>query len=267
MQSIKRAFRQISALLLAIFVVGCATGPESRTLDTAGVDPTRYNNDLYDCKLFASNYGWEQGIEKSGNMMGGALLGGAVAVATGGIFSKHTADAMVIGAAAGGVVNMANASANSKSEPIVGESAKSLVTDCMRDKGYRVVQGTAPLNPSGGNLPTYLGTAPGLAQNQSPQIAVAAPPPLSFTPVQAAPGIAAPPVSAPLASSTVSGPTPTQRYKAQAERLAKQRSCALPVTALQTAKAATVETYTTSCSNGSALLVQCERGMCKGLRP
>jgi hypothetical protein len=163
------------------------------------------------------------------------------------------------------VVNMSNASANKK-EPIVGESAKFLVTDCMRDKGYRVVLGTAPLGSNGGNLPTYLGTASGLAQNQSPL--PAAPPPVQSSSVQPAatssPVIAAPPVVVTPAVSQA-GPAPTQRYKVQAERLAKQRACVVPVTALQAAKAATFETYTTTCSNGGALAIHCERGKCKVL--
>jgi hypothetical protein len=267
MQSIPRVFGPLSSLLLALFAAGCAMTPESRTLDTAGVDPARYNSDLYQCKLFASNYGWEQGIEKSGNVLGGGLIGGAIAVATGGVFSPNLADAMVVGSMVGAVVNIANAANDkvTKKEPIVGESAKFLVTDCMRDKGYRVVLGTTPLNANGGNLPTYLVTASGLAQNQSPRLGV--PPPLQSSPVQPAatssPVVAAPRASPPADSQA--GPAPTQRYRLQAERLATQRACVVPVTALQAAKGATFETYTTTCSNGGALAIHCERGKCKVL--
>lgn len=278
MQSNTRFFGPVPALLLAILVTGCAMTPESRTLDTAGVDPTRYNTDLYDCKIFASKYGWEQGVEKSGNVLGGSLIGGALAVVTGGVFSPNLADAMVVGSMVGALVNVANAANDSanKKEPIVGESVKFLVTDCMRDKGYRVVVGTAPLNSNGGNLPTYLGTASGLAQNQSPQLA--APPPAQSSPMQSSPVqpaatsspvIAAPPASTPVDSqasqASPASPAPAQRFRVQAERLAKQRACVVPVTALQAAKAATFETYTTTCSNGGALAIHCERGKCKVL--
>lgn len=131
-----------------------------------------------------------------------------------------------------------------------------------------MVQGVAPLNPTGGNLPTYLGTAPGIVQNQLPGLATSQPvqyvqPVQPATSSQPSPAIAAP-VSGPSASINI-GPAPVQRYKAQAERLAKQRSCTVPVNVLPPAKAAVFENYTTTCSNASALAIHCEKGMCKVL--
>ena len=111
----------IVAFAGAALLGGCSSHP-GPIIDTKGMSMAHYEADLADCEGYSDEVRIEYGVAK------GAAAGGAVGAATGAIVGD-TADYTGVGAVAGAA----------KSAQI-GEREKSrVVKNCMRGRGYRVL--------------------------------------------------------------------------------------------------------------------------------
>jgi outer membrane lipoprotein SlyB len=118
-----RAWRnqRLLYLLLPLVLAACSStsGP---IIDTKGVNMANYEADLADCKGYSEQVHIEQGVAK------GAVAGGAVGAATGAV----TGD---VGKGAG-----VGAIAGAAKSAQIGEREKTrVVNNCMRGRGYRVL--------------------------------------------------------------------------------------------------------------------------------
>lgn len=108
-------------LVAAAFVAGCASHPEP-IIDTQGVNMSRYEQDLQDCEAYGAQVRIEKGVAK------GAVAGGAVGAASGAVVGDAGAGAGL--GAIGGAARSAQ----------IGEEEKSrVVKNCLRGRGYRVL--------------------------------------------------------------------------------------------------------------------------------
>jgi hypothetical protein len=117
----KPCMRHTCSLWLALCVAACAANPDP-IVDMRGVDPVLYEQDLADCKAYKSQIQTEAGVAKGA--AGGAVVGGAV-----GAISGDTAKGAGIGAVAGGA----------KSVQLNEREKQQVVKNCMRGRGYRVL--------------------------------------------------------------------------------------------------------------------------------
>jgi outer membrane lipoprotein SlyB len=111
----------IRSLALAFCAIACAANPDP-IVDMRGVDPVLYQQDLADCKAYTRQIQTEVGVAKGA--AGGAAVGGAV-----GAISGDTAKGAGIGAVAGGA----------KSAQLNEREKQQVVKNCMRGRGYRVL--------------------------------------------------------------------------------------------------------------------------------
>lgn len=106
---------------LALCAVGCAANPDP-IVDMRGVDPVMYEQDLADCKAYTREIQTEVGVAKGA--AGGAAVGGAI-----GAIGGETGRGAGIGAVAGGA----------KSAQLNEREKQRVVKNCMRGRGYRVL--------------------------------------------------------------------------------------------------------------------------------
>ena len=113
--------RAPAALALLIALAGCLSHPEP-LIDTQGVNMAQLEQDLETCEAYGDQVRIEKGVAK------GAAAGGAVGAATGAVFGDAGSGAAV-GAISGGARSAQ-----------IGEREKSrVVKNCMRWRGYRVL--------------------------------------------------------------------------------------------------------------------------------
>ncbi len=109
------------SIFAGVILAGCAAHP-GPIVDTKGVNMVRYEQDLYECGLYAQQIRTEAGVAKGA--LGGAAVGGAI-----GAIAGDAAEGAGIGAVSGGAKSA-----------IYNERQKRQVTKrCMRGRGYRVL--------------------------------------------------------------------------------------------------------------------------------
>lgn len=107
---------------LAGVLAACSSAP-GPIIDTKGVDMARYHADLEDCEGYADQVRTERGVAR------GAAGGAAVGAATGAILDKDVGEYAGVGAVAGGA----------KSAVRADREKSQVVKNCMRYRGYRVL--------------------------------------------------------------------------------------------------------------------------------
>lgn len=130
--------RLVVSLVSAALLAGCAAPPntpgygrgENYTpiVDMQGVDPTRYQSDLNECRRYAGI------IDRNANAWGGALagviIGGVLAAALGG--DSRTIDQS---ASLGGLAGMGRA------ENMSAATQQRVLINCMAGRGYKTLDG------------------------------------------------------------------------------------------------------------------------------
>ena len=111
----------IRTLICCALISGCAANPDP-IIDMQGVDPVRYERDLAECKTYKDQIRTETGAAKGA--AGGAAVGGAIGAITG-----DAAKGAGVGAVAGGA----------KSVQLNEREKQQVVKNCMRGRGYRVL--------------------------------------------------------------------------------------------------------------------------------
>lgn len=106
---------------LALCLAGCAANPDP-IVDMRGVDPVLYEQDLADCRTYTREIQTEVGVAKGA--AGGAAVGGAI-----GAIGGETGRGAGIGAVAG----------SAKSAQLNEREKQRVVKNCMRGRGYRVL--------------------------------------------------------------------------------------------------------------------------------
>lgn len=114
----KTAVVLASALLLA-----ACSGASGPIIDTKGVDMSRYHQDLAECESYASQVSTGQAVAKGS--AGGAATGAAIGAITGGNAKRGAG----IGAVTGGA----------RSAQIADQEKATVVRNCLRGRGYRVL--------------------------------------------------------------------------------------------------------------------------------
>jgi hypothetical protein len=135
--------RRILAVLV-IALSGCATsGPP--LVDMTDIDPVVYQRDLDRCQAIGN------GSDAAGPLVAGALIGlsiggglGALLGGTGGLGATAYTANEAYGTGAGAVAGAAGgAAANSPSSQKSDPAGRPTVSQCLMDKGYKVVGGGA----------------------------------------------------------------------------------------------------------------------------
>lgn len=113
---------RILTCTLSLMVVGCSgtTGP---IVDTKGVDMTHYQQDLAECQNYAAQVSTGTAVAKGAT--GGAAVGAAVGAIAGGSAGRGAG----IGAVTGGA----------QSARISDREKAQVVNNCLRGRGYRVL--------------------------------------------------------------------------------------------------------------------------------
>ena len=70
-----RTVTLILAMAVALLAGGCASKPETRIVDATGSDPTRFYNDLGECRRWASGFEIDRAMKQASSALGGALRG------------------------------------------------------------------------------------------------------------------------------------------------------------------------------------------------
>ncbi len=110
--------------IAALFTAGCASTRKSEVVvDPAGVDMGQFNTDLEECREISKQVGQKAGA----GAVGGAVVGAAIGAIVG---NSGTA---ARGAGVGGVLGGAKGAGSTHQE------RKVVVKNCMRDRGYRVL--------------------------------------------------------------------------------------------------------------------------------
>lgn len=114
--------KQLTTLTALLALAGCsgATGP---IIDTKGVDMSRYQQDLAECETYATQVSTGTAVGKGA--AGGAAVGAAVGAIAGGSAGKGAG----IGAVTGGA----------QSARIADREKADVVRNCLRGRGYRVL--------------------------------------------------------------------------------------------------------------------------------
>lgn len=111
-----------SAVATTLLLAACS-GASGPIIDTKGVDMTRYHQDLAECETYASQVSTGQAVARGS--AGGAAVGAAVGAVAGGGAKKGAG----IGAVTGGA----------ESARIADREKASVVRNCLRGRGYRVL--------------------------------------------------------------------------------------------------------------------------------
>lgn len=115
------AIRFLLLMLPTLLISACAR--QQIIIDPAGVDQTRYQQDLSECKKIA-----EQVEQKAGQgALGGAVISGAIGAILG---DRRDAERLAgVGAVSGG----ASGAAQTRREKIM------VTKNCLRNRGYKVL--------------------------------------------------------------------------------------------------------------------------------
>lgn len=115
-------YSQFTGAGLALLLAACsgATGP---IIDTQGVDMARYERDKAECETYATQVSTGKAVGK------GAAGGAAVGAAIGAIAGGEAASGAGIGAVTGGA----------QSARIADREKQDVVRNCLRGRGYRVL--------------------------------------------------------------------------------------------------------------------------------
>lgn len=110
----------LGGVLLALTACSGATGP---IIDTKGVDMSKYQTDRTECEAYAQQVSTGTAVAKGA--AGGAAVGAAVGAIAGGDAAKGAG----IGAVTGGA----------ESARISDEEKADVVNNCLRGRGYKVL--------------------------------------------------------------------------------------------------------------------------------
>lgn len=244
-----------SALAVAI-LCGCAApntpgaGSGERytpVVDMQGLDMSRYSADLDSCRSYTRT------INPAAEALAGAVVGALVGAAIGSAVSSGTrwqGSTTRFGAGYGATSGTLGAGGRA----VVKQ--ETIMANCMAGRGYRTLDATVPVNyaaPSPYVAVQVASIAPMAGMVQQP-VAI----PVAYNPAQ----YSLPPQQVPVQAAIL--PTGTDTYNA--ERLAKEQSCAALPRAALSAKGAGFETYSVACANGDTIAIRCEFGNCRVLR-
>lgn len=112
----------LAAVCLAIALPACS-GARGPIIDTAGVDMQRYQQDLAECEVYATEVSTGRAVGMGA--AAGAAVGGAVGAIAGGSAGRGAG----IGAVTGGA----------QSARISEREKDQVVRNCLRGRGYRVL--------------------------------------------------------------------------------------------------------------------------------
>ena len=112
-------------LTLAVVGLGACTPTDEIIIDRKGVDPAKYEQDLVDCRSYASEV--KTGEKAARGAASGAVVGGLIGAAVG-----NSRDAQR-GAGAGAVTGGARGVSEGSREEV------QVVKQCLRGRGYRVL--------------------------------------------------------------------------------------------------------------------------------
>ena len=128
----RKALRNLSTtslvgLLVTLLITlgGCAG--EKPIVDTKGVSPSQYEQDLSECSEYADQ------VEMGSKAAVGAITGAAVGAALGGIWDGYRGASVERGAASGAVLGGAGGATSGASE------RKRVIRNCLQGRGYRVL--------------------------------------------------------------------------------------------------------------------------------
>ncbi|QHS09561.1 glycine zipper family protein [Sinimarinibacterium sp. NLF-5-8] len=112
-----------SFLIAAAVLAGCAS--RAPIVDTQGVDPLRYQQDLTQCQAYADQV--NTAAKTGQTAVGGAALGAVIGAITG------NSTTVARGAGVGGVIGGAKGASSGAQEK------QTVVRNCLRGRGYRVL--------------------------------------------------------------------------------------------------------------------------------
>jgi hypothetical protein len=108
---------------LLVLVLAACSGAQGPIIDTKGVNMANYERDLAECETYAKQVSTGAAVGK------GAAGGAAVGAAIGGIAGGDAAEGAGIGAVTGGA----------QSARIADREKAEVVRNCLRGRGYRVL--------------------------------------------------------------------------------------------------------------------------------
>ncbi|MGH8495177.1 MAG: glycine zipper family protein [Gammaproteobacteria bacterium] len=114
-----------SALLLMALLLAAGCARDRPIVDTKGVNPVAYRQDLAECQNYARQV--ETGRQVAGGVAAGAVVGGLFGAAVG------DSDTAKRGAGAGSVAGGARGAGHAAHEK------EQVVRNCLRGRGYRVL--------------------------------------------------------------------------------------------------------------------------------
>lgn len=121
------------ALLLTLALAACAPVSDYRpTVDLAGVDAARFEDDLHDCQKVAAR-------DRYGPVLAGVVIGAGIGVGLGSIAGGYAGNiglGQSYGAIIGSVIGAAAGDAMTRGEPPPSEAQQ--VEACLRNNGYGV---------------------------------------------------------------------------------------------------------------------------------
>ena len=128
-----RMLSKAASAALGIAVLGACAQTYQPIVDTKGVDQTKYQQDLAECRQYAEQ------VNPAGEALAGALLGAGLGAALGAItgsFGNAVAvgTAAAAGAAYGGTVGVASGAGRG----VQGQIA--VIDNCLRGRGYSVLR-------------------------------------------------------------------------------------------------------------------------------
>jgi outer membrane lipoprotein SlyB len=125
------------ALLLSLALAACAPVSDYRpTVDLAGIDPARFEDDLHDCQKVAAR-------DRYGPVLAGVVIGASIGVGLGSIAGGYAGNiglGQSYGAIIGSVIGAAAGDAMTRGEPPPSEAQQ--VETCLRNNGYGVAPAT-----------------------------------------------------------------------------------------------------------------------------
>ncbi|GMW06037.1 MAG: glycine zipper family protein [Gammaproteobacteria bacterium] len=115
--------RNHMATFLATLLLSACSGTTGPIIDTQGVDMAKYQQDLAECETYATQVSTERAVGR------GAAGGAAVGAAIGAIAGGNAGRGAGIGAVSGGA----------QSARISDREKADVVRNCLRGRGYRVL--------------------------------------------------------------------------------------------------------------------------------
>jgi len=113
---------RLLTVLAAITFLGACSGASGPIIDTKGVDLAQYERDKAECEAYATQVSTGQAVGRGA--AGGAVVGAAIGAITG-----NAGQGAGIGAVTGGA----------ESARISDREKANVVSNCLRGRGYRVL--------------------------------------------------------------------------------------------------------------------------------